>query len=160
REAAACRATIALGLERSHASRLGKDRAPDLRLRRQRGLRYRIGRGALGRRADGGGEGHVHDGKRQTMTAPSTTEGCIRSLLADELRPAKPRTFGLTMMIDKGQMGPNSIAAFAAVSGAHCDYVKLAWGSALITGNLLAKLECYRKGSITPLFGGSLFEYA
>jgi phosphosulfolactate synthase len=84
----------------------------------------------------------------------------IAQLLEDVGRTKKPRTHGITMMIDKGQMGPNAIADFAAVAGAHCDYAKIAWGSSLITGNLVEKLDCYRKAGITPMLGGTLFEYA
>ncbi len=57
-------------------------------------------------------------------------------------------------------MGPNAVRDLAAVSGAHCDYAKIAWGSALITENLEEKLALYRDLGITPMFGGTLFEYA
>lgn len=75
-------------------------------------------------------------------------------------RTSKPRHHGITIMIDKGQMGPHAIADFAQVAGAYCDYAKIAWGSALITGNLEAKLASYRTAGITPMLGGTLFEYA
>jgi phosphosulfolactate synthase len=84
----------------------------------------------------------------------------VAKLLEDVGRTRKPRTHGITIMIDKGQMGPRTIADFAEVSGAFCDYAKIAWGSALITGNLDQKLEGYRKAGITPMIGGTLFEYA
>ena len=80
--------------------------------------------------------------------------------LLDDLRTSKPRQAGLTIMIDKGQMGPHTIADFVGQAGDYCDYAKIAWGSALITGNLDEKLEAYRKNNITPMLGGTLFEYA
>jgi phosphosulfolactate synthase len=62
-------------------------------------------------------------------------------------------------VLDTG-LGLNAIADLSAVAGAHWDYAKIAWGSALITGNLSAKLALYRELAITPLLGGTLFEYA
>jgi phosphosulfolactate synthase len=75
-------------------------------------------------------------------------------------RTEKPRTFGLTIMIDKGQMGIQAISDFVGINGPHCDYAKIAWGSSLITGNLDEKLAAYRQAQITPMVGGTLFEYA
>lgn len=88
---------------------------------------------------------------------PSPT---IEALLDPGIRTEKPRKLGLTIMIDKGQMGVRSIDDFAEVAGSYCDYAKIAWGSALITNNLDAKLATYRKHGITPMLGGTLFEYA
>lgn len=82
------------------------------------------------------------------------------ALLDSGIRTSKPRDNGITIMIDKGQMGRNAIADFVSVAGAHCDYAKIAWGSALITGNLEEKLACYRAAQIVPVLGGTLFEYA
>lgn len=84
----------------------------------------------------------------------------IDKLLDEGLRTEKPRRHGVTIMIDKGQMGPHTIADFAAQCASHCDYAKIGWGSALITNNLIEKLECYRKNGIAPMLGGTLFEYA
>lgn len=61
-------------------------------------------------------------------------------------------------MLDKG-LGVQQIRDLAGVAGAHWDYAKIAWGSALITGNLDDKLETYRSEGIAPLCGGTLFEY-
>lgn len=84
----------------------------------------------------------------------------IDALLDQDLRTSKPRTSGITVMIDKGQMGANTIADFAAQAGPYCDFAKIAWGSSLITGNLVEKIEAYRRAAITPTLGGTLFEYA
>src|SRR5262245_60203051 len=83
----------------------------------------------------------------------------ISTLLDDNLRTVKPRNTGITVVIDKGQMGLNTIHDFGAHVGEYCDFVKIAWGSALITGNLEEKLEAYRRAGVTPMFGGTLFEY-
>jgi phosphosulfolactate synthase len=84
----------------------------------------------------------------------------VDALLDPGLRTEKPRKNGLTLMIDKGQMGVRGIDDFSEIAGAYCDYAKIAWGSALITNNLEQKLEAYRKNGITPMLGGTLYEYA
>src|SRR5688500_3552557 len=83
----------------------------------------------------------------------------LSDLLADVGRTGKPRTEGLTIVIDTG-LGPHRIDDLAHVAGEHCDVAKIAWASALVTGGLQAKIERYRGHGIEPLLGGSLFEYA
>ncbi len=79
--------------------------------------------------------------------------------LLDTVRTAKPRAYGITIALDTGR-GLNAIADLAEVSGSHCDYAKLAWGSVLVTENYEAKIAAYRGHGIIPLLGGTLFEYA
>lgn len=74
-------------------------------------------------------------------------------------RTTKPRSHGLTIALDTG-LGPRKAADLVEVCAAHLDFVKIAWGSSLITGNLEAKLEIYRNAGCAPLLGGTLFEYA
>jgi phosphosulfolactate synthase len=74
-------------------------------------------------------------------------------------RTRKPRAHGITMMLDKG-IGLRGIEDIAEVGGDWIDCAKIAWGSALITQNLEAKIQAYRRVGIEPLFGGTLFEYA
>lgn len=81
------------------------------------------------------------------------------SLLADVGRTRKPRTSGLTVLMDTG-LGPHRIADLVSVTGDYCDRAKIAWGSALVTGGLEEKMALYRSHHIDPLLGGSLFEYA
>ena len=83
----------------------------------------------------------------------------FRAVLAASDRNVKPRDYGLTIALDTG-LGPRGAADLVETSGAHVDYVKIAWGSSLITGNLDAKLDIYRRGNVSPLLGGTLFEYA
>jgi phosphosulfolactate synthase len=87
------------------------------------------------------------------------TRPLVDALLDRIGRTQKPRKDGITIMIDKGQLGVRSIEDFAEVSGPHCDYAKIAWGSSLITTNLDDKLAAYRKHRISPMIGGTLFEY-
>jgi phosphosulfolactate synthase len=89
-----------------------------------------------------------------------TTATLVDAILERGGRTQKPRTAGLTLMIDKGQMGVRGIDDFAEIAGPYCDYAKIAWGSSLITCNLEEKLARYRAHGITPMIGGTLFEYA
>src|SRR5512139_399069 len=86
----------------------------------------------------------------------------FREILDRGARTAKPRTHGITMLLDRGEMGPATIRDLLSVVGAHADYAKLAWASSLIMaeGSIEKKLEVYREANIMPLFGGTLFEYA
>jgi phosphosulfolactate synthase len=72
-------------------------------------------------------------------------------------RPGKPRNYGLTMVIDKG-LSVRQAEDFVKSSGEFTDFVKLGFGTALITKDLNDKLEVYRSGNIRPYFGGTLFE--
>jgi len=72
-------------------------------------------------------------------------------------RTARPRTYGLTMVNDKGL----SVAeARNLVSGAspHVDLVKLAFGTPLVTTGLKEKIEIFQNADIPVYFGGLLFE--
>ena len=66
------------------------------------------------------------------------------------------------MLLDRGEMGPATLRDLLAVVGDHADYAKLAWASSLVMGKgtLEQKLQVYRDANVTPLFGGTLFEYA
>jgi phosphosulfolactate synthase len=72
-------------------------------------------------------------------------------------RPVKPRESGITMMMDKG-LSVKEAEEFARSSGDFTDFVKLGFGTALITKDLDAKLDVYRDNNIRPYFGGTLFE--
>ena len=73
-------------------------------------------------------------------------------------RTRKPRQSGLTIILDKG-LGVRAVEDLGEVAGAYCDYAKIAWGSALITGGFEEKIAAYRRFDIEPLLGGTLFEY-
>lgn len=74
-------------------------------------------------------------------------------------RNTKPRTHGYTIALDTG-IGVREAADLMETAADHLDFVKVAWGSSLITGNLEAKLDVYRQAGVSPLLGGTLFEYA
>ncbi len=83
----------------------------------------------------------------------------IRDLCVDVGRTTKPRSHGLTIALDVG-LGPAAAADLCKVAGDHMDFVKIAWGSSMITGALDEKIAAYRAGGVEPMFGGTLFEYA
>lgn len=72
-------------------------------------------------------------------------------------RPAKPRKKGLTMVIDKG-LCINGATGLVLAGSEYIDFVKIGFGTALISPNLEKKLDIYREANITPYFGGTLFE--
>jgi len=74
-------------------------------------------------------------------------------------RQSKPRTTGLTHVLDQG-LGPAEISSLLAVAGSHIDLVRLGYGSAMVTDDLSGKLAHYRDGGVTVMVGGTLTELA
>jgi phosphosulfolactate synthase len=72
-------------------------------------------------------------------------------------RNLKPRTAGITMVMDKG-LSVAEATNFMSVSHPHVDIVKLGFGTSFVTPNLEEKLEVYRSYDIPVYFGGTLFE--
>ena len=72
-------------------------------------------------------------------------------------RPAKPRNTGLTMVMDKG-LSAREAEDFMSVGSEYTDYVKLGFGTSLITPGLEEKLKIYKNAGCIPYFGGTLFE--
>jgi phosphosulfolactate synthase len=83
----------------------------------------------------------------------------VRELLNLPERSAKPRDRGVTHVIDRG-LSIAEIEGMIEVAGEFVDIVKLGWGTALATGNLERKLECYRSHQIPVVLGGTLTELA
>jgi phosphosulfolactate synthase len=83
----------------------------------------------------------------------------IRDLLNLPARDAKPRSEGVTHVIDRG-LSIAEIDGMVEVAGDYIDIVKLGWGTALATGNLDRKLERYRHHGIPVVLGGTLTELA
>jgi phosphosulfolactate synthase len=72
-------------------------------------------------------------------------------------RLTKPRTSGITMVMDKG-LSVNEAKNFLSVSHPHVDIIKLGFGTSFVTPNLKEKLEVYKSYDIPIYFGGTLFE--
>jgi phosphosulfolactate synthase len=72
-------------------------------------------------------------------------------------RSAKPRTSGLTMVMDKG-LSIREAEDFMSVGGEYTDFVKLGFGTSLITPGFEKKIIIYKNAGTIPYFGGTLFE--
>ena len=72
-------------------------------------------------------------------------------------RPGKPRTVGLTMVIDNGL--PTGWFTDAVASSAPLiDIVKFGWGTCMVTDDLDRKIAVLAEHDIRFCFGGTLFE--
>ena len=72
-------------------------------------------------------------------------------------RPGKPRTVGLTHVIDKG-LNTREIEGMFDVGGEFVDIVKFGWGTSYVTNNLEKKIALYRSFETPVVCGGTLFE--
>ncbi len=72
-------------------------------------------------------------------------------------RHLKPRSHGITMVMDKG-LSVAEAENFCSVAKPHVDIVKLGFGTSFVTPNLREKLDVYASYNIPVYFGGTLFE--
>jgi phosphosulfolactate synthase len=72
-------------------------------------------------------------------------------------RAPKPRTTGLTHVIDKG-LNLRDIEGLFDTAGEFVDVVKLGWGTSYVTNNLEKKIALYRSFQTPVVCGGTLFE--
>ncbi len=72
-------------------------------------------------------------------------------------REGKPRTKGITMVMDKG-LSVEEAKNFMSISHPYVDLVKLGFGTAYVTPNLKEKLAVYQSFNVPVYFGGTLFE--
>lgn len=72
-------------------------------------------------------------------------------------RAAKPRTEGMTMVMDKG-LSTREAEDFLTMGGPYADIIKLGWATSYVSPNLNEKLALYREAGIPCYFGGTLFE--
>ncbi len=72
-------------------------------------------------------------------------------------RPTKPRQTGITMVMDKG-IGLRQAEDLAESAAFSTDFVKLAFGTALVTGKLPEKIKILHEAGIKVYLGGTLFE--
>ena len=72
-------------------------------------------------------------------------------------RTTKPRTHGLTMVMDKG-LGPHATEDLCITAGAYIDYLKLGFGTSIFTGGLREKLSIYKKYGVKMYVGGTFME--
>lgn len=72
-------------------------------------------------------------------------------------RTTKPRTAGLTMVMDKG-LSLRLAEDFVELAGEYTDLIKLGFGTSMYTPGLEDKLKVYRGAGIPVYLGGTLFE--
>lgn len=72
-------------------------------------------------------------------------------------RTEKPRSKGLTLVLDKG-LSVRQAEDFCASASKYSDIVKLGWGTSYVTQNLEEKLAVYSEADIPVYLGGTLFE--
>lgn len=72
-------------------------------------------------------------------------------------RLAKPRTEGITMVMDKG-LTYDEAKQFIENAEHHVDVVKLGFGTAYVTPRLRDKINLYQSSGIPVYFGGTLME--
>lgn len=72
-------------------------------------------------------------------------------------RAEKPRTEGLTMVMDKG-LSLREVEDLIETSGGLFDIVKFGWATSYVTPNLMDKVKLYQSAGIPCYFGGTLFE--
>src|SRR5215467_4692875 len=72
-------------------------------------------------------------------------------------RPDKPRSSGLTHVMDKG-LNLREIEGLFDTAGQFVDIVKLGWGTGYVTNNLEKKIALYRHFETPVVCGGTFFE--
>jgi len=72
-------------------------------------------------------------------------------------RAGKPRSRGLTHVMDKG-LNLRDIEGLFDTAGEFVDIVKLGWGTSYVTNNLEKKISLYRSFDTPVVCGGTLFE--
>lgn len=80
-----------------------------------------------------------------------------RTVLALPQRAVKPRSSGLTMVIDGG-VPLGQFADLIELGAEYIDFVKFGWGTAVVTAGLQAKIDVLAANEIGFYFGGTLFE--
>jgi phosphosulfolactate synthase len=72
-------------------------------------------------------------------------------------RSEKPRTKGLTMVMDKG-ISLRHAEDFVESYGDYVDFVKLGFGTSVVSKHVKEKIKLYQKAGIKTYLGGTLFE--
>lgn len=72
-------------------------------------------------------------------------------------RTARPRKNGVTMVMDKG-ISMRQAEDFVSTSADYVDFVKLGFGTSIITKNVKEKIKLYKDAGMKVYVGGTLFE--
>ncbi len=74
-------------------------------------------------------------------------------------RPSKPREEGVTHVIDTG-LSTVEAEGLMSMAADYVDLVRLGWGTAYVTRDVRAKIDCYRRAGVPVMLGGTLTELA
>ena len=77
--------------------------------------------------------------------------------IAVPTRPAKPRTSGVTMVIDSG-LPTAAFTDLVSSFGNLIDFIKFGWGTSVVSPNIEAKIAAARAHGVDFYLGGTLFE--
>lgn len=83
----------------------------------------------------------------------------MQELFRDPSRTIKPRSAGITHVLDKG-MSVAQLDNLFEVAAGYVDIIKFGWGTAVVVENLDAKIKLCQQRGIEICCGGSLFEIA
>ena len=72
-------------------------------------------------------------------------------------RTERPRTTGLTMVMDKG-LSLRQAEDFLSMSADYVDFIKLGFGTSVISKNLKEKIKLYQNAGMKVYLGGTLLE--
>lgn len=72
-------------------------------------------------------------------------------------RAEKPRRDGVTMVMDKG-LSIRQAEDFLEVSADYVDFVKLGFGTSIVSKNVKEKVKLYKNAGMKVFLGGTLFE--
>ncbi len=72
-------------------------------------------------------------------------------------RSLKPRQNGIAMVMDKS-LSVREAEDLVSVGSEYIDYVKLGFGTSIVTRDLQKKIKVYKEGGIKVYLGGTLFE--
>lgn len=73
------------------------------------------------------------------------------------VRTERPRTTGLTMVMDKG-LSLRQAEDFLSMSADYVDFIKLGFGTSVISKNLKEKIKLYQNAGMKVYLGGTLLE--
>jgi phosphosulfolactate synthase len=86
-------------------------------------------------------------------------ELALADFLALPERTSKPRSRGVTHVIDRG-LPIATLESLLDLAGAHIDFVKFGWGTAYVSRHIRAKVVACREAKVRTCVGGTLLELA
>ena len=86
-------------------------------------------------------------------------ELALADFLALPERTAKPRSRGVTHVIDRG-LPIATLESLLDLAGAHIDFVKFGWGTAYVSRHIRAKVVACHEAKVQTCVGGTLLELA